>query len=264
MLRSIISKQGLQKPGLCQKDQANFQKLNKLVLDSTYKSTNKNAFSPLMQRSKELVFLRKGLNSPDRKEAHKLLMAIQPEGLYSPPRFPKAKPFFNQAYLAKSEIEKASQTSRKPKGSVQKFLPEISKKYRFNEEIKDSQSVASKGSKFSRAKLRLSNLKNSDQLQTLQHHYQQLSERKLENRNEARHTEALKDTLIKSIDMMNEKEMKVMKNAFNTVSEVANGGKLSKTNLKQLTEIEDGVQSSTSEEEQEGELDEQGMSQMIY
>jgi hypothetical protein len=125
---------------------------------------NRHAFS--------LVNIRRGLRSPERREAHKLLSKMDIEGVCSSPRFPKAKPFFEQAYLAKSQVDALSQTS--PRINKNKFqnqsgivkpislskidkeetqrLPPLKPK-RFNEDIPDDVSVLSKGSKFSRLKL---------------------------------------------------------------------------------------------------------------
>jgi hypothetical protein len=127
---------------------------------------NRHAFS--------LVNIRRGLRSPERKEAHKLLNKMDIEGVFSSPRFPKAKPFFEQAYLAKSHVDALSQTSprinknklQNESGIIKPIIPgKIDKEEtqhfpplkpkRFNEEIPDDVSVLSKGSKFSRLKLHL-------------------------------------------------------------------------------------------------------------
>lgn len=144
-----------------------------MINDTTYQTINRN-LSPVNHNAKSLVFLRKGLRSPERKEAHELLLRMNSDGLYSSPKFPKAKPFFEQAYIGKSIVESFSQMSpRENRKDVQKGsekfnpispsrdkveesrpLPPLKPK-RFNEEVPDDVSTFSKGSKLSRIRLRL-------------------------------------------------------------------------------------------------------------
>jgi hypothetical protein len=89
------------------------------------------------------------------------------DALYSSPKFPKPKPFFEQAYIGKSIVDGLSQMSpriskKDAQNESEKFnpispsrpLPPLNKK-RFNEEVPDDVSTLSKGSKLSRMRLNL-------------------------------------------------------------------------------------------------------------
>ena len=215
--------------------------------NATFQEIQRNVLNPDAKHAKSLIHLRKGLKSPDRKNAHKLLLTMPNEGLYSSPRFPKAKPFFNQAYLPKSQLDAISQASSRIRNiennlSKQKLkdpndvnptssgeLPPL-KKERFNEDTMSEYSA--RGGKLNANK---TNKKLAAKAQKLALKASAASQR----------SEAFKNMLIKSIECMDDKEMEVMNNALKSVRNISKtnqfvdtkSGELNQTNLQQLEEL---------------------------
>ena len=74
-----------------------FDRFGKIVNDRTFQTTNRSNFSP-----------GKAVSPWPRK---KMLMEINNPDRFGSPRFPKAKPFFEQAYAPKSIVERESNKS---------------------------------------------------------------------------------------------------------------------------------------------------------
>jgi len=138
-------------------------KFGRIISNSTYQTTSTINFRSPLQNSLSMLTLRKNLKSPEKKNIDKLLEGWDINGIYSSPRFPKAKPFNQQAYAAKSKVEAFSQASSKvrkfekfsniknsfpnsPKinrKDLDRALPPL-RKERFNEEIRDEISIKTK------------------------------------------------------------------------------------------------------------------------
>jgi len=87
------------------------EQFEKIMNSATYQTTTQTSFNNKERHTQSIVHLRNRLKSPQRKQVNKLLMTAGKEELYSPVRFPKPKPFFDQAYVAKSKVYCPSQTS---------------------------------------------------------------------------------------------------------------------------------------------------------
>ena len=208
--------------------------------NATFQGVQKKVLNHDPKHTKSLIHLRKGLKSPDRKNAHKLLLSMPNEGLYSSPRFPKAKPFFDQAYLPKSQLDAISQANRNENNvSKQKLkfprelnptnsgeLPPL-KKDRFNEDTMSEYSSLNKQQNVNKTKLKL-----AAKAQKLGIKASSASQR----------SEAFKNMLIKSIECMDDKEMEIMNNAIKSVRHISKdnqfmdtkSGELNQANLQQL------------------------------
>ncbi|CAI2364898.1 unnamed protein product [Moneuplotes crassus] len=258
-------------------ESASIDEYGRIIPDSTYHTTNEVNSSPIVKRSVSLMKLRSSAMSPGRGNVNKLMSKIDHQGLYSSPRFPKAKPFFDQAYAPKSTINSPSQSRNKsgrlrhPKQPTEEGksiteLPPLKKK-RFNEEIPDEASFKSKTKLKSKKKFDQRRAATKAQLETLKQLKKGLYTGNGNNANvghnpaakmraqEKTKTEALlpnpskeassntqnisKKLLLKSIELMDEKEMGLLQSALNNVHENTVGGELSRENLNTLNQIDD-------------------------
>ena len=203
---------------------------------STYQSTTHAFHSPQGFRKTSVS---SGLQSSPRQNDLKLMLAkANSSDVFTNERFPRPKPFFEQAYLAKSKVETPSQAGPKLRkaGSMSKLtkahyppghanfqtsakLPNIKSK-RFNEDALSEYSVFSKIKK-PEGRNGQNAGKNSIQQFVPTHlglvqskpkkidgsHLSQVSDR----------AEELKRMLIDTIEHMDDKEVEVMKSAIQSV-----------------------------------------------
>lgn len=236
----VTSKLGATKYS-AKKEEDNINRFEKILGDSTYQTTNKNAFSPTAKHSQSLIHLRKSLKSPERKEVHKLLLKMSSDNPYASPRFPKAKPFFEQAYVAKSKLGTVSQASSRlgkferqnvketapqsssVKSPEPKKLPPLEKKKRFNEEVDDLVSVRSKSKKGFKSKFSLMKHTNlqadlSDN-QSLTHRNPNLKGMNHKT-NDNVETDSFKNMLLQTVELMSDKEMEIMQQAIQGAKQI--------------------------------------------
>eukprot|EP00344_Euplotes_crassus_P009850 CAMPEP_0196999756 /NCGR_PEP_ID=MMETSP1380-20130617/4865_1 /TAXON_ID=5936 /ORGANISM="Euplotes crassus, Strain CT5" /LENGTH=349 /DNA_ID=CAMNT_0042416791 /DNA_START=6 /DNA_END=1051 /DNA_ORIENTATION=+ len=220
----------------------------KIISDSTYQTTKQINHSPKMKQSLSLMKLRTKAMSPGRTKVDKLISELDHQGLYSSPKFPKAKPFFDQAYAPKSTIDASSQygSQRSRIGRSTKsyrFVPEEAKhaagsptqlpplkRKRFNEEIPDEISCKqrmTKEKKFDPRKLaRKTQLETLKKLKhKMRNEYKEQAENDCHQVSQARSKrpdENLKELLMKSIELMDEKEMSIVQAVINNIHDTVN------------------------------------------
>ena len=134
------------------------------------------------------------------------------------------------------------------------------KKERFNEEIPDEVSTRTKKSKYRHIKLRLHSPSHLKKFEALEKNgLSGVKEKNQESKLDFALPKTVRPTnpdrnfrnmLIKSIELMDNKEMKVMKSAIDSAHNFANIGELNKENLACLNEI-DGIKVEYPEEEAE-------------
>ena len=180
-------------------------------------STNRTSFSP--GRSGKNLFVE---TSPKHEELKLLLSKANSTDVFTTDRFPRPKPFFQQAYLAKSKIETLSRTSkiRRSKSNKPSHLPAQPSKLphikpgRFNEDTVSEYSAM--GRKKPQVKrLALPNQQFVSVGQKVERprvdgsHLSQVSHR----------ADEMKRMLIDTIEMMDDREVEVMKSAIESVKQ---------------------------------------------
>lgn len=175
-------------------------------------------------------------NSTKRKSLTKLLAKADSTDVFTTDRYPRPKPFFHQAYLAKSKLDTLSQATSKmsrsrsigkmmkahypekhPKYKSPNKLPRI-KKERFNEDAMSTYSKTSRRSFASKLKPKQFSTINGNQY--VPEHLSISKPAKVDGSHlsKASHrAEDIKKTLIDTIENMNDKEVEVMKSAIESV-----------------------------------------------
>lgn len=237
---------------------------------STLHSSSQAALSPyLSSKTKPAVIVEP--NSPKCQELRTILAKANSTDVFTTDRYPKPKPFFQQAYLAKSKIDTLSQApSRLSKSkSIGNFarahyppghfksqpnggLPVIKRKERFNENNIKGNSIYSKRSsrrgsvnklsipkQYKNANLTFNKRKSVDGA-----HLSQVSNR----------AEELKRMLADTIQNMDDREVEVMENAIE--KNAPSSGKKRRPGTRQRSIVGLEVKQEEADKPKDGELSE--------
>ena len=194
-LKSLVSGQPIERV-FSSPNKINTDRYGRIVGNTTFQTIQKISFSPVSKHPKSLMYLANGAKSPVQKSTSNLIKSAS-NGALIGARKAKAKPFFEQAYMPKSQVESLSQigskidkiqrslTKLKPKNREATGELPLLKKERFNEDV-----ISEYSFKIKQKNAHINNVLNNN-------------------------TE-LKRMLIKSVESMDAKEIEIMHSALNS------------------------------------------------